>query len=206
MTTLVRAGSATPPQGDGPDPVRRPSGTTVLVWALLTLLLGIAVPLAPVTVQDTTVTWPDPAAAAGGPVSTQLALNPPRPLGFSATVPCTALRAGGNVLSTMPVDAGGGGLVLASTGTQAALTVSGHDRRGRPGARGRLPPRRHRGRGGPAGDPGRRAPAAGVRGLRGRPAAPDVPAHHEHRRDARRRGPGRDGAHRRPLRLGPRAR
>ena len=125
MTTLVRAGSATSPQGDGPDPVRRPSGTTVLVWALLTLVLGIAVPLAPVTVQDTTVTWPDPAAAAGGPVSTQLALNPPRPLGFSATVPCTALRAGGNVLSTLPVDAGGGGLVLASTGTQAALTVSG---------------------------------------------------------------------------------
>ena len=125
MTTLVRAGSATSPQGDGPDPVRRPSGTTVLVWALLTLVLGIAVPLAPVTVQDTTVTWPDPAAAAGGPVSTQLALNPPRPLGFSATVPCAALRAGGNVLSTLPADAGGGGLVLASTGTQAALTVSG---------------------------------------------------------------------------------
>jgi arabinosyltransferase B/arabinosyltransferase C len=93
VTTLVRAGSATSPQGDGPDPVRRPSGTTVLVWALLTLVLGIAVPLAPVTVQDTTVTWPDPAAAAGGPVSTQLAVNPPRPLGFSATVPCTPLRA-----------------------------------------------------------------------------------------------------------------
>ena len=41
MTTLVRAGSATSPPDDGPDPVRRPSGTTVLVWALLTLVLGV---------------------------------------------------------------------------------------------------------------------------------------------------------------------
>ena len=103
----------------------------MLVWALLTVVLGIAVPLAPVTVQDTTVTWPDPAAAAGGPVSTQLALNPPRPLGFSATVPCTALRAGGNVLSTLPADAGGGGLLLASTGTRPPSRSPA--RRSRPG-------------------------------------------------------------------------
>ncbi|GLZ46532.1 putative arabinosyltransferase A [Actinomycetospora sp. NBRC 106375] len=124
MTTLVRADRSTSPQGDGDDAVPGPSGRAVLVWALITLVLGIAVPLAPVTAQDTTVTWPDPAAA-GGTVSTQLALNPPRPLGFDATVPCAALRGGGDVLRTLPGSATGGGLVLASSGTFATLTVSG---------------------------------------------------------------------------------
>ncbi|HET6392451.1 MAG TPA: hypothetical protein VFG13_06490, partial [Blastococcus sp.] len=69
MTTLVRADQASSPQGPGED--SRTGGRAVLVWALLTVLLGIAVPLAPVTVQDTTVTWPDPAAAPGGTISTQ---------------------------------------------------------------------------------------------------------------------------------------
>jgi hypothetical protein len=125
VTTLVDADRPTSPQGGDPDTAARPGGQTVLLWALLTLLLGIAVPLAPVTARDTTVTWPDPAAAPGAPISTQLALDPPRPLGFSATVPCTTLRAGGDVLRTLPGDPGGGGLVLASTGTLASLTVSG---------------------------------------------------------------------------------
>ncbi|WP_433784903.1 arabinosyltransferase domain-containing protein [Actinomycetospora sp. CA-101289] len=123
MTTLVRADQASDPQGPGEIP--RTGGRAVLVWALLTVLLGIAVPLAPVTAQDTTVTWPDPAAAPGAAISTQLALNPPRPLDVTATVPCTALRAGGDVLRTLPGDPAGGGLVLASTGTAASLTVSG---------------------------------------------------------------------------------
>ncbi|MEJ2886667.1 arabinosyltransferase domain-containing protein [Actinomycetospora aeridis] len=121
---MVRAEESA--RGDeSPDTAPRLGGRAVLVWALLTLLLGIAVPLAPVTAQDTTVTWPDPAAAAGAPASTQLALNPPRPLGFDATVPCAALRAGGDVLRTLPGNPGNGGLVLASDGRLASLTVSG---------------------------------------------------------------------------------
>lgn len=124
MTTLARADRAAS-RGEEPGPAPRLGARAVVVWAMLTILLGIAVPLAPVTAQDTTLTWPDPAAAAGTPVSTQLALNPPRPLGFEATVPCTALRAGGDVLRTLPGDPSGGGLVLASTGTAATLTVSG---------------------------------------------------------------------------------
>ena len=123
MTTLVRPDRSSSPEG--PGEAARPGGHGVLVWALITLLLGIAVPLAPVTAQETTVTWPDPAATPGAPISTQLALNPPRPLGFTATVPCTALRAGGDVLRTLPGDPADGGLVLASTGTLASLTVSG---------------------------------------------------------------------------------
>lgn len=125
MTALVHADRASSPQGDGPEATRSPGGRAVLVWALITLVLGIAVPLAPVTAKETTVTWPDPAAAPGAPASTQLALNPPRPLGFTATVPCSALRAGGDVLRTLPGDPAGGGLVLASTGSLASLTVSG---------------------------------------------------------------------------------
>ncbi|PVZ09589.1 arabinosyltransferase domain-containing protein [Actinomycetospora cinnamomea] len=120
---LVRPDQA--PSSPDPGDVARTGGRRVLLWALLTVLLGIAVPLAPVTVQDTTVTWPDPAAAPGAPVSTQLALNPPRPLGFSATVPCAALRVPGDVLRTLPGDPAGGGLVLASAGSGASLTVSG---------------------------------------------------------------------------------
>lgn len=125
MTTLVRADHPASPQDDEPDRAPRLSGRSLLVWALLTIVLGLAVPLAPVTAQDTTVTWPDPAAAPGAPISTQLALNPPRPLGFSATVPCAALRAGGDVLRTLPGNPTAGGLVLASTGADASLTVSG---------------------------------------------------------------------------------
>ncbi len=89
------------------DPVDRPvpprsRPVAVLVWALVAVLLGLAVPLAPVTSDVTTVSWP----AGTGPVrSTVLSLSPPRPASFDATVPCAALRAGGDVLRTMPAGA-----------------------------------------------------------------------------------------------------
>ena len=114
-----------PIPGDTTLPARRLPGRSLFVWALLTILLGIAVPLAPVTAQDTTVTWPDPGAAAGAPLSTTLTLSPPRPLSFAATVPCTALRTGGDVLRTLPADAGDAGLTVSSTGAAMRVDVSG---------------------------------------------------------------------------------
>ncbi|WP_157647191.1 arabinosyltransferase domain-containing protein [Actinomycetospora chiangmaiensis] len=88
-----------PAAGATPPSVRP---TAVLVWALLAVLLGLAVPLAPVSGQVTTVSWP----AAGQPArSTTLSLSPPRPAFLDATVPCAALRVGGDVLRTMPAGA-----------------------------------------------------------------------------------------------------
>ncbi|MHC1561897.1 arabinosyltransferase domain-containing protein [Actinomycetospora sp. C-140] len=105
---------------------RRSGGVAMLVWALVTLALGIAVPLAPVTAKDTTVTWPDPAAAPGTAHSTTLALSPPRPLSFAATVPCDALRAGGDVLRTLPAEGGGdGGLTVSAGGGATRVDISG---------------------------------------------------------------------------------
>ncbi|MEJ2863304.1 arabinosyltransferase domain-containing protein [Actinomycetospora flava] len=117
----------TPARAEAPIPedTTPRAGRSLFVWALLTILLGIAVPLAPVTAQDTTVTWPDPGAAAGAPLSTTLTLSPPRPLAFAATVPCSALRAGGDVLRTLPADAGGAGLTVSSTGAAMQVDVSG---------------------------------------------------------------------------------
>ncbi|GAA4919099.1 arabinosyltransferase B/arabinosyltransferase C [Actinomycetospora succinea] len=119
--TETPAPAGAPPPGD----TTVPSGRAVLVLALLTILLGIAVPLAPVTAQDTTVTWPDPAAGDTAARSTTLTLSPPRPRSFAATVPCAALRAGGDVLRTLPADAGDAGLSVRSSGTSLRVDVSG---------------------------------------------------------------------------------
>lgn len=72
---------------------RRDGGWTVL--ALLVGLLGMAiavvVPFAPVMADQTTVSWPGPAAA---PVSTTAFFVPYRPAELHADVPCTAIQAG----------------------------------------------------------------------------------------------------------------
>ncbi|MDL5154706.1 arabinosyltransferase domain-containing protein [Actinomycetospora termitidis] len=97
MTAALRP--ADPAEDETPARTRP---VAVLVWALVTVVLGLAVPFAPVTSDVTTVSWP----AAGEPVgSTTLSLSPPRPASLDVTIPCAALRAGGDVLRTMPAGA-----------------------------------------------------------------------------------------------------
>lgn len=97
------------PAGPGPT-----DSTALLVWALLALLLAVAVPLAPVTVNDPVVTWP---RAGDLPTSTTLPLTPPRPASIDVTVPCAALAGTGpaEILRTMPADAPEAGLGLLAT-------------------------------------------------------------------------------------------
>lgn len=95
---------------------RRGSGGWLLaVLGAVTVLLGLAIPLAPVMADDPVVSWP----RAGEPAtSTTLPLVPYRPLSLQAEVPCDALRAGGDALRTEPTSAGtpGRGLTVAATG------------------------------------------------------------------------------------------
>ena len=138
-------------------------------------MLGLAVPLAPVNAEDTTVSWPRPGE---GPTSTELALNPPRPLSFTATVPCPALRAGGEVLSTLPILPGeptAGLLVLGANGEyQLTALRTGPPHRSR-AARGVLL-RGHRRRGRRPGRARRSPPRAELRRLHERPPAAGLPA------------------------------
>jgi hypothetical protein len=61
-----------------------------LCAGIVTVLGALALPLAPVSVNDPTVTWPlDPAA----PQSTLLSLEAGKPLGFHAVFTCAAVRA-----------------------------------------------------------------------------------------------------------------
>ncbi|MFC5061630.1 arabinosyltransferase domain-containing protein [Actinomycetospora atypica] len=130
------------PSNDAPTRARP---VTVLAWALLTIVLGLAIPLAPVTSEVTTVSWPP----AGQPArSTTLALSPPRPASLDVTLPCAALRVGGDVFRTMPPGAvppaeksdvapedrkpdptpdrvAAGGLVVSSAGNRVDVVVSG---------------------------------------------------------------------------------
>ncbi len=78
---------------------RRVPGWLAAAFAGVTVLLAVLVPLAPVVAADPVVSWPP----AGQPVrSTALPLAPYRPLSLHATIPCAALRAGGEVLRTLP--------------------------------------------------------------------------------------------------------
>ncbi|GAA4919639.1 arabinosyltransferase B/arabinosyltransferase C [Actinomycetospora succinea] len=107
----------------------RPGGSRAAGWWLaalgaITVLLGLAIPLAPVIADDPVVTWPK----AGQPASsTSLPLTPYRPLSLTADVPCAALRPGGDALRTQPESAGapGRGLTVATSGGRVLVTSSG---------------------------------------------------------------------------------
>lgn len=110
-------------------PVGRSRAVVTSSWflaalAAVTVLLGVAIPLAPVTASDPVVTWPK----AGQPAtSTTLPLTPYRPLSIQADVPCDALRRGGAGLRTQPASAGspGRGLTVAASGGRVTVTASG---------------------------------------------------------------------------------
>ncbi|PVZ09512.1 arabinosyltransferase domain-containing protein [Actinomycetospora cinnamomea] len=102
----------------------RAAGWWLAALAALTVILGLAIPLAPVVADDPVVTWP----RAGAPAtSTSLPLTPYRPLSLTADVPCAALRPGGDALRTQPDSAGtpGRGLAVVNSGGRVVVTSSG---------------------------------------------------------------------------------
>ena len=123
-----RPGPAPDAPGDEPGPGRRGGSRAAGWWlaalAALTVVLGLAIPLAPVIADDPVVTWPK----AGTPAaSTSLPLTPYRPLSMTADVPCAALRPGGDALRTQPESAGtpGRGLTVGTSGGRVVITSSG---------------------------------------------------------------------------------
>ena len=123
-----RPGPAPDAPGDESGPGRRGGSRAAGWWlaalAALTVVLGLAIPLAPVIADDPVVTWPK----AGTPAaSTSLPLTPYRPLSMTADVPCAALRPGGDALRTQPESAGtpGRGLTAGTSGGRVVITSSG---------------------------------------------------------------------------------
>ncbi|MFC5062680.1 arabinosyltransferase domain-containing protein [Actinomycetospora atypica] len=100
------------------------SGWFLAALAAVTVLLGIAIPFAPVNADDPVVSWPK----AGEPAtSTTIPLAPYRPLAMTADVPCRALRGGGDALRTQPVSAGtpGRGFTASNSGGRVTVTSDG---------------------------------------------------------------------------------
>ncbi|NYD38530.1 arabinosyltransferase domain-containing protein [Actinomycetospora corticicola] len=119
--TPVRATEG-PPRSTPGTTVR--SGWFLAALAAVTVLLGVAIPFAPVTADDPVVTWPK----AGQPAaSTSVPLVPYRPLAMTAEVPCQALRGGGDALRTQPTSAGtpGRGLTVSNSGGRVTVTSDG---------------------------------------------------------------------------------
>ncbi len=102
----------------------RPISTALaLLLGLVGLLIALTLPFAPVTTQQTTVTWPAP----GHPIVSSTALFAPyRPAELTVTVPCSALRAAADqdhavtVLATGPP---GDGLLLRTEAATARLML-----------------------------------------------------------------------------------
>ncbi|WP_165939641.1 arabinosyltransferase domain-containing protein [Saccharopolyspora aridisoli] len=93
--------------------------------AAITVLLGVAIPFAPVTASDPVVSWPQ---AGELPSSTVVPLSPPRPLSLHATIPCAALRAVGNgeVLRTVPAGANPAtGLAVTTAAGRVSVLAAG---------------------------------------------------------------------------------
>src|SRR3954451_17545807 len=83
------------PDAGHDDGRRRPvqGGWLLAALAALTVMLGAAIPFAPVIADEPVVTWPKAGQLAS---STALPLAPYRPLAMAAQVPCDALRGGGD--------------------------------------------------------------------------------------------------------------
>ena len=115
------------PHDDPSGPPRRgprAGGWWLAALAALTVVLGLAIPLAPVLADDPVITWPKAGAPA---TSTSIPLTPYRPLSLTADVPCAALRPGGDALRTQPISAGtpGRGLNVVTSGGRVIITSSG---------------------------------------------------------------------------------
>ncbi|HEX2301933.1 MAG TPA: arabinosyltransferase domain-containing protein, partial [Pseudonocardiaceae bacterium] len=106
-----------------------------LVSGLIAALAAIAVPLAPVSQDRVTMTWPAPGAGPAGSAAA-IPLMPYQPVELAATIPCAAGPADAVLLSSTPlrpdpaapplpglrVQRSGGELVVSSYGEQVAST------------------------------------------------------------------------------------
>ena len=87
---------------------------------------ALALPFAPVWTERTTLTWPAPGAA---PVSSTAFLAPYRPIGMSATVPCSALRAAnsrGTPTTVLATAAKGAGLLVRVDSGVVGVSLNAH--------------------------------------------------------------------------------
>ncbi|MGH3909251.1 MAG: hypothetical protein ACRDRM_00300, partial [Pseudonocardiaceae bacterium] len=84
---------------DAPSAARR-LRSTALVLGLIAVLAALAVPLAPVTQDRVTMTWPAPGAE---PTNAAIPLMPYQPVQLTATVPCPGSTADTVLLSTVPL-------------------------------------------------------------------------------------------------------
>ena len=85
----VAEGPAEPDERGRPSRWSVRSGWFLAALAALTVLLGVAIPFAPVSADNPVVTWPK----AGEPAtSTSVPLTPYRPLSISADVPRLSIR------------------------------------------------------------------------------------------------------------------
>ena len=87
-------------------------------------MLGLALPWAPVWAQTTTVTWPVPGAEVR---SATAVVVPYRPTQLVASVPCSALRAGGPPTVVLATGTGADGLIVTTGPGGAALRLDGLD-------------------------------------------------------------------------------
>ncbi|MBV8541273.1 MAG: arabinosyltransferase domain-containing protein [Pseudonocardiales bacterium] len=102
----------------------RPVSTALaLLVGLAGMLVALVLPFAPVTVEQSTVTWP----AHGRPVSSSTALFAPyRPAELTAIVPCSAIRAAagrGRAVTVLATGPAGDGLVLRTEAGTARLLL-----------------------------------------------------------------------------------
>lgn len=111
---------------------KRVAGTVALVAGVVALVLAAALPLAPVTVNEPTVTWPrDPSA----PESTTLMLTTYQPFALDVRFSCRAARLAGAesegdglLLSTVAPTQGGAagiGLLASSVGGRVVVDAAG---------------------------------------------------------------------------------
>src|SRR4051794_35805382 len=119
----IRTADAAPSAVQPPQRLPAPRRNCLLaLLALATTLVGVLVPLAPVSQDDPVLTWPK---AGQLPQDTLVPLVPYRPAAFAANVPCSALTA---------LEARGGGEALRTRDPRGAeaspgLVVSAIDRR-----------------------------------------------------------------------------
>jgi hypothetical protein len=124
-TETISLAPETPVMSTRPGQGRRRRLLAVaVVSGALTVLLSALMPLAPVTINDPTVTWPENASA---PRSTMLALSAYRPFEMDARFTCATARAaqasGGVVVATITPSAPARGLVVRAENDR--LLVSG---------------------------------------------------------------------------------
>jgi hypothetical protein len=118
-------GAAPHPPPSGPRRPQRSLGWVTLILAVTATLAALAVPLAPVTQQRVTLSWPPPGRSPGAVGAVAMPLLPYQPVELTATLPCDG--PGTVLLSTVPLQADPGaprlpGLRVERTGDQLVVS------------------------------------------------------------------------------------